>query len=559
MTGPFIAIVLLASTGNWYTEAHPPDSVSLATALEEDPVDVLVFMARSGYVPEWMDRGEFLQSLIREIPADSLTVVWAASMLGTPFSSGMTPLLIEYGDQWTPPDPMAVSADHRLMDAFMRRILHTLSEGEEVPDLEGILSLAVSSWDQVPRESRSLILQVLGRLGIDATGELTPDRLTDAGPAAAARYFVEIGREEVFDTETIDPPLLRIYAASCVPAEMAGEYMQDPLWAVRYAAAGQADPVTLEQLLWDPVPYVRLRAASGLEEAGKPAGSGTLRELALTDGPVGHMAAEALGAEDSLLLRELMRHAEPGRRAAAQTAWLSDSLPVTAELEDDWMTDPYWLVPISWAWFLMDGADTSRALAAVDRIESMRDSYSDTLAVDEYTSLLRGMLQPSEIPATGDQTGWQRYDLPFELEDPLPHKVMLITTDGDFLVELWTDAAPLACRNLVYLAETGFYDGVAFHRVIPGFVAQAGCPEGNGTGGPGYSLPNERNPGHFARGVIGMADAGLNTAGSQFFIMLDAHGRLDGRYTAFGRVLNTEFLDRITVGTVIEDVLPIDH
>lgn len=556
MTGPCIALALLASAGGWYTEARPPDSVSFSAALEENPVDVLVFMARSGHLPEWMDGGEFVQSLIWRQPSDSVTIVWAASMIGTPFSSGMTPLLIEYGDQWTQPDPVAVSADHGLLDAFMRRILHTLSEEEEVPDLEAVLQLAVSVWDEVPRESRSLILQVLGRLGIDATGELTADRLAGAGRTAVARYFVEIGREEVFYTEIIDPPLLRIYAASCSPAEEAAELMQDPLWAVRYAAAGRVDPEALEQLLWDPVPFVRLRAAIGLEETGNPAGNATLRELALIDGPVGHMAAENLGAEDSLLLRELMEHAEPGRRAAAQTAWLSDSLPVTAEMEEEWMSDTYWLVPVSWAWHLTDTADTTGALAAVARIEEQRDTYSDTLAVDEYTGFLRNSLTgAADAPEDGDV--WVRYRLPFDLESPIPEKVMLSTSDGDYLIKLWPATAPLACRNFVHLAETGFYDGVAFHRVIPGFVAQAGCPEGNGAGGPGYCLPNERSPSHYARGTIGMADAGLNTAGSQFFIMLDSHGRLDGRYTAFGRVMNTEYLDRITVGTVIKGVVPI--
>ncbi|MBD3278598.1 MAG: peptidylprolyl isomerase [Candidatus Aegiribacteria sp.] len=135
--------------------------------------------------------------------------------------------------------------------------------------------------------------------------------------------------------------------------------------------------------------------------------------------------------------------------------------------------------------------------------------------------------------------------------------MLLVTDAGPFIIDLWEDIAPIACRNFVFLSETGFYDIVSFHRVIPGFVAQAGCPYGSGMGGPGYTIPNERSPRTFERGVLGMADAGLNTAGSQFFIMLDSHGRLDGRYTAFGRVVNTANLDEITVGTGIEKLIPL--
>jgi peptidyl-prolyl cis-trans isomerase B (cyclophilin B) len=138
----------------------------------------------------------------------------------------------------------------------------------------------------------------------------------------------------------------------------------------------------------------------------------------------------------------------------------------------------------------------------------------------------------------------------------MPDTVILRTDAGDFRIDLWLKTAPVACSSFLNLAESGFYNGIRFHRVIPGFVAQAGCPEGVGTGGPGYTLPNERSTRHFSRGVLGMADAGLNTAGSQFFIMLDDHGRLDGRYTAFGRILNTENLDEITVGTTINEVVP---
>ncbi|MCK5785621.1 MAG: peptidylprolyl isomerase [Candidatus Sabulitectum sp.] len=147
-------------------------------------------------------------------------------------------------------------------------------------------------------------------------------------------------------------------------------------------------------------------------------------------------------------------------------------------------------------------------------------------------------------------------NLPHEapaLED-VPSQVVLVTGAGNFTMTLLKENAPVTCRSFWYLAETGFYDGIYFHRVIPGFVAQAGCPEGNGFGGPGYSIPAENNPVAYHRGVVGMADSGMNTGGSQFFIMLDDQRRLDCRYTVFAEVKDTDGLDNIEVGTRILEI-----
>ncbi len=111
--------------------------------------------------------------------------------------------------------------------------------------------------------------------------------------------------------------------------------------------------------------------------------------------------------------------------------------------------------------------------------------------------------------------------------------------------ELYPDKAPNSVNNFIALAQAGFYDGLIFHRVIPGFMIQGGCPQGTGTGGPGYSIPGEFAANGFAqndivhqRGVLSMARAmDPNSAGSQFFIMVDAAPHLDGQYAAFGKVL----------------------
>ena len=109
--------------------------------------------------------------------------------------------------------------------------------------------------------------------------------------------------------------------------------------------------------------------------------------------------------------------------------------------------------------------------------------------------------------------------------------------------ELYPDKAPNSVRNFIALARSGFYDGLTFHRVIPGFMIQGGCPQGTGTGGPGYTIKGEFNANGFKndlahdRGVLSMARAmSPNSAGSQFFIMTDPAPHLDGQYAAFGKV-----------------------
>lgn len=114
------------------------------------------------------------------------------------------------------------------------------------------------------------------------------------------------------------------------------------------------------------------------------------------------------------------------------------------------------------------------------------------------------------------------------------------TNKGDIEIELFAKEAPLTVNNFVFLANDGFYDGVLFHRVIPGFVAQGGDPTGTGRGGPGYRFQDEVSrfnvPHKHEAGVLSMANAGPGTNGSQFFIVYDRQPHLNGRHTVFGRV-----------------------
>jgi cyclophilin family peptidyl-prolyl cis-trans isomerase len=112
------------------------------------------------------------------------------------------------------------------------------------------------------------------------------------------------------------------------------------------------------------------------------------------------------------------------------------------------------------------------------------------------------------------------------------------TSEGPIVLELLDEDAPKTVENFVTLARKGFYDGLVFHRVIDGFMVQAGCPLGTGTGGPGYTFADEPNGQPVIRGALAMANAGPNTNGSQFFIVTaDECPWLNGKHTVFGRVV----------------------
>jgi len=133
------------------------------------------------------------------------------------------------------------------------------------------------------------------------------------------------------------------------------------------------------------------------------------------------------------------------------------------------------------------------------------------------------------------------------------------TSKGDIKLRLFAGKAPLTVANFVNLAKRGFYDGLTFHRVIPDFMVQGGCPQGTGTGGPGYRFEDECRPDlcHDAPGKLSMANAGPGTNGSQFFITHVETPWLDGRHTIFGEVLGSEdqaVVDAIEMNDILESI-----
>ena len=129
---------------------------------------------------------------------------------------------------------------------------------------------------------------------------------------------------------------------------------------------------------------------------------------------------------------------------------------------------------------------------------------------------------------------------PMTVDQSKQYFATLKTEKGDIVLQLYADKAPLAVNSFVFLANQGWFNGITFHRVIPGYVAQTGDPSGSGYGGPGYAFDNEISPDlkFDAPGVVGMANAGAGTNGSQFFITMAPEPKLDGSYTIFGRVVS---------------------
>ena len=153
----------------------------------------------------------------------------------------------------------------------------------------------------------------------------------------------------------------------------------------------------------------------------------------------------------------------------------------------------------------------------------------------------------------------KQYDAPpaMQIDADKTYHATVETDKGTIELELYPEHAPKTVNNFVALARDGFYDGVAFHRVIPNFMIQGGDPKGTGTGGPGYTFEDEvkGNPLRHEAGVLSMANAGPNTNGSQFFITHAPQPHLDGRHTVFGKVTSgQDVVDAVEQGDAIQRV-----
>lgn len=170
----------------------------------------------------------------------------------------------------------------------------------------------------------------------------------------------------------------------------------------------------------------------------------------------------------------------------------------------------------------------------------------------QNTSPAQGVSQTPTQPNKRKVYDRYRGDLP--ATKLVNKKAVIQTKKGKIEFEIEPEATK-AGSNFITLATDGFYDGLTFHRVEPGFVIQGGDPNGNGTGGPGYAFPDEPITKKYDRGIVAMANSGPNTNGSQFFIMLANTPSLPPKYTIFGRVISgIEVVDNIRVGDIMEKV-----
>ena len=307
-------------------------------------------------------------------------------------------------------------------------------------------------------------------------------------------------------------------------------------------------------------------------------------------------AAEAAGAlglpAGRPLLERLMADASPRVRAAALTAWLAAD-PKAGEVARKALQDPDPTVRGTAFGWLTDNpvaplAELAAALPGVYREASEEEGLAGVRAVAaraEAEPLERGaavaLLEKAAQSGpyvlrreAGESLG--KLDRPVPpLEPPgqtrglevyreivqrtrRPRTVEIRTQRGTVTVRLACPEAPLTCLNFLNLAGQGYFNGLTFHRVVPDFVAQGGDPRGDGTGGPGYSIRDEINRLRYVRGAVGMALAGPDTGGSQFFLTLSPQPHLDGGYTIFGQVVaGDEVMDQIRIGDRIETVVEV--
>ena len=186
------------------------------------------------------------------------------------------------------------------------------------------------------------------------------------------------------------------------------------------------------------------------------------------------------------------------------------------------------------------GCEQSRAAAVIETGFDAPDAHVRQAA--RNAAVAGDLLPPERIPSEASL----RATLPAHARSPrqaplaLPYdapRVRCVTGRGDFVMTLDGLTAPNTCATFTALVRDGFYEDLTFHRVVPDFVIQAGCPEGTGWGGPGFTIRSEWSRETYERGTVGIAHSGKDTGGSQFFVALSPQPHLDGRYTVFGRVV----------------------
>jgi cyclophilin family peptidyl-prolyl cis-trans isomerase/HEAT repeat protein len=457
----------------------------------------------------------------------------------------------------------------------------------EQPALAPVLLLAARSDD--PR-SRALGARGLGALkeasAFDLLASLTGDSnelVAFEALRALGALGDERGREVAAQLLRSPSDLLRrqaLLTIAALPAESRLRARIVPLigdpspWirAAALAALARTDRDNFALILSgmdpDPVWWVRATLARSLGELGDDMSVGILHAM-LQDEDAAALPAvlgalrQARGADSvDTLVRQLQSPSLGVRVAAAENLKELGAKGLSGPLLEAWRVG------------LGEGEPEGR-LAVVATLETQADEAAlaalGEIAADDPSRAVRSRaaaalrtLGAAEVPDPGPEDVDRPvldYRAAMAPHYPLPGvslftpRAFLATRYGVIEIHLDVVEAPLTSLSFVRLAQRGFYDGLTFHRVEPGFVIQGGDPSGDGYGGPGFALRCEVTRQPFARGSVGMAHAGRDTGGSQFFVALSPQPNLDGRYTRFGSVVSgQEILDLIRPGDVIERI-----
>jgi cyclophilin family peptidyl-prolyl cis-trans isomerase len=448
------------------------------------------------------------------VDADPFVRAWATRGLG---ESGTLDDLVRIepllGDDALSPRIQAIRAGARLMGRFTA--LPPIGWGDRLSALvddpsPGVRAAALEAAGKfLPHPTLEEALRRRSRDGEPRERELAfvalvEGRVADAGELVAAAAAAAEPRLRARAAEA---------AAKRQDLESLAVLAEDGVAAVRAAAleglaegAGDALPALAERFLDDPDPVVR---ATALDLAARQPGVAAARLAAAIDA----------GRRDPINDARLSGVRALAALAAARPAERAAVIEALDRLRDD-----------------RDGLVRREAVAGLAGLGEERPPagpYELGRGLDYYRSVL-------------DQTAERR-------------RVEVVTDRGTLVVELACPEAPLTCLSFLQLARQGYFDGLAFHRVVPDFVAQGGDPRGDGWGGPGYALRDEINRLRYRRGALGMALSGPDTGGSQFFFTLSPQPHLDGGFTVFGRVIDGEaVLDLLRQGDRIVGVRELD-
>ncbi len=379
---------------------------------------------------------------------------------------------------------------------------------------------------------------------------------TGRAPADVERGLALVALAKAGDARA--PALAAAMADSIVPQ----------LRARAAEAAGWCGPgALLVRLSGDPSPAVRETVLSARLAPGKTpaaAAAATAGAPALGGGGGGLDGGGTAGA----FARAALRDADEGVRTTA-LEWLSDhpvaplallAPALTTSLGDGSIESPLGAIKALAARAAAQPRERGALVALLEQV----GGQSSYVLRREASAALVGLgrpaprLDPTLDAAAGTMP--QGIDVYRQVIERTRRQqvVEVRTSRGPFRIRLDCPLAPRTCLNFLELARQHFYDGLLFHRVVPDFVVQAGDPRGDGYGGPGYTLRDEINRLRYRRGVVGMALAGADTGGSQFFVTLSPQPHLDGGYTAFGEVIaGADVLDAIEAGDRIESVAEI--